>query len=249
MCTLAVAVRPSSDVALLVAANRDEALARPSSGPRLWEGPPAFLVPRDEQAGGTWLGLNAHGVFVGVTNRFQAPRDTGRSSRGHLVLEALRQPSARVLHAALAGLSPRTYNAFHLFYADRTSAHVTWTDGEQLHQLDVAPGLHVITERSFQHGALAREATVRALWAAAGEPPSDEGLMQLLGTHAPDGALPLDAPCVHAPAIGYGTRSGLVLRLGESWSTTRLWWAEGPPCTTAFEDLTALAQALAPGGA
>jgi uncharacterized protein with NRDE domain len=235
-------------VPLVVAANRDEALARPSTGPRRWEGSPALVAPRDEKAGGTWLGVNAHGLFVGVTNRFAAPQDPGRASRGHLVLSALRHPDARTLHAALAGLRPTDYNAFHLLYADRHGAHLTWSDGERLHQQELAPGLHVLTERSFHAGLSAREAWVRARWPAAAQA-EPEALMALLGGHAPEDALPLEAPCVHLPALEYGTRSSMVLTLEEDWDRSRLWWADGPPCTTPFRDLTPLLVGLAPRAA
>jgi uncharacterized protein with NRDE domain len=241
MCTLAVAVRPAPGVPLWVAANRDEALARPSTGPEAWPGPPRLLAPRDVQAGGTWLGLNAHGLFVGVTNRFAAPHHPHRASRGHLVLEALRAPSAAALHASLAALPPDRHNAFHLLYADRHSAHVTWSDGERLTRADLEPGLHVLSERSFAGAEAPRDAWVREAWAegrGAGGEPDAGALMRLLGTHAPEGVAPLDRPCVHLPGVPYGTRSSLVLRLGAGWEDTRLWWAEGPPCTAPFRDLS-----------
>lgn len=80
MCTLALAFQKHSGVPLVVAANRDEALDRPAVGPFIWE--QGFLAPRDERAGGTWLGLTRSGLFVGVTNRFPTLRDAARASRG-----------------------------------------------------------------------------------------------------------------------------------------------------------------------
>ena len=95
MCTLIAAVRQYRDAPLVIAANRDEHLDRPASGPRLWPSTsPPFLAPRDEKAGGTWVGLNQRGVFVGVTNRFGAAHDAGRASRGQLVVDALSAESA-----------------------------------------------------------------------------------------------------------------------------------------------------------
>src|SRR5207245_2738869 len=94
MCTLVFAVRPSPDVLLAVTGNRNEFLARPASPPRVWPELPGVLMPRDEMAGGTWLGLTARGLFVCVTNRRGAAPDPARRSRGLLVLEALRGPDA-----------------------------------------------------------------------------------------------------------------------------------------------------------
>src|ERR1700691_1210480 len=114
MCTLAVAVGVSPSIRLVVAANRDEMLARPAVPPFLWPGAPRVISPRDEVALGTWLGLNEHGLFVGVTNRAGAPPDRSLRSRGILVAESLRARSAAALHARLADLDPRAYNPFHL---------------------------------------------------------------------------------------------------------------------------------------
>src|SRR6202012_2125382 len=110
MCTLAALVGASAETPLVVAANRDELLARPAVPPFLWPGSPRVLAPRDEVAHGTWLGLNEQALFLGIPNPPGAAPDRSRRSRGALVADALRAPSARSLHAQLAGLDPRTYN-------------------------------------------------------------------------------------------------------------------------------------------
>ena len=97
MCTLIAYLRKGAPFPLIVAANRDEMLSRPSTPPQLHGGAPACIAPRDQVAGGTWLGLNAHGLFVGVTNRFGVPKDERRSSRGQLVANALKIGSAAAL--------------------------------------------------------------------------------------------------------------------------------------------------------
>ena len=68
MCTLIAIHRRIPGAPLVVAANRDEFLDRPTEGPAVRDGDPApVLAPRDVRAGGTWLGLGAHGVFAAVT--------------------------------------------------------------------------------------------------------------------------------------------------------------------------------------
>jgi uncharacterized protein with NRDE domain len=229
VCTLVAAVRPSPAHPLIIAANRDEFTARPASPPFVRPGAPAVLAPRDDRAGGTWLGLNAAGLFVGITNRAGAPPDPARRSRGALVLEALAAPSAAALHAHLGELDPAAYNPFHLLYADRATAHLTWSDGAVLHQQRLEPGLHVVTERSFGAGDTRRADLVRDRWPEGGA--DADALGPLLAQHADD---PFAATCVHADAFGYGTRSSMILTLGQSWDATRFWWAEGRPCRTAF---------------
>ena len=70
MCTLVAYFDKGASFPLIVATNRDEQLSRPSTPPQLHAGNPAWIAPRDEVAGGTWLGLNERGLFVGVTDGF-----------------------------------------------------------------------------------------------------------------------------------------------------------------------------------
>lgn len=242
MCTLIAAFRVFPRWPLVVAANRDEHLDRASSPPRFWPGPTPFVAPRDEVAGGSWLGLNAAGLFVGVTNRFGAARDERRTSRGKLVTEALGEPSARALHQRLAGLPTDRFNAFHLFYADAEHACITWSDGFSLHQQELQAGVHIITERSLGGDDQARTELIRSEWKKMGDgEPTVEGLSALLRLH---GATPLGGTCIHAAALNYGTRSSTLVFLGPSPSASRLWWAEGNPCQVPYKSQDALLHKL-----
>ena len=239
MCTL-LAVVPSPGGVLQVAANRDEFLARPASPPQHWPGSPAILAPRDQQAGGTWLGVNAHGLFVGVTNRHGAERDAARASRGQLVLQALSADSVPALHQRLQALGPRDYNPFHLFYADSAGrAGLTFADGQRLHQRWLGPGLHVLTERSLGAGGDgARETRARAALAHSAGPLSFQAWAELLRTHGEEDIR--DGSCLHAPDLGYGTRSSFLLELAPQCAHSRCAFTEGPPCSSPFLDATAL---------
>jgi hypothetical protein len=239
MCTL-LAVVPAPGGVLQVAANRDEFLARPASAPQRWPGVPAVLAPKDEQAGGTWLGVNAHGLFVGVTNRHGAPRDRRLASRGQLVAQALQAPSVEQLHQSLRALAPRTYNPFHLLYADAAGhAGLTFCDGRRVEQRWLGPGLHVLTERSLGAGEDgARTAGAQGLVKGRAGPPPLEAWAEVLRVHGEDN--PRDGTCLHAPALGYGTRSSFLLQLAPEASLARCAWTEGPPCTSPFLEGTAL---------
>jgi Transport and Golgi organisation 2 len=239
MCTL-LAVVPRPGGVLQVAANRDEFLARPASPPRRWPGLPAVMAPRDEQAQGTWLGVNAHRLFVGVTNRHGAERDSRLSSRGQLVAEALRVPSVEALHARLAELGPRVYNPFHLLYADATGrAGLTVCDGTRVWQERLLPGLHVLTERSFGAGdEAARVARARATFGDGRESLPLEAWEETLRVHSQQD--PREGTCIHAEAVGYGTRSSFLLALSPDCSADACRWTEGPPCTSPWVDGSAL---------
>ncbi len=125
MCTVVVLRRPGARWPLLLAANRDELKSRPWRPPgRHWPDRPEVVAGRDEQAGGTWLGVNDHGVVATVLNRVGTlGPETGKRSRGELVLEALDHADAAAAAGALADLEPAAYRPFNLIVADQQGAY------------------------------------------------------------------------------------------------------------------------------
>jgi uncharacterized protein with NRDE domain len=240
MCTLIAFVRCWPDAPLMVAANRDERLSRASSGPRWWPGY-AFFAPRDDEAGGTWLGLHQDGLFVGVTNRAGTAKDARLQSRGALVVDALRLGKAERVRDAFAKgvLDGRAYNPFHLFYADTSGdAFVTWFDGAEVHHEDVPRGLAIVTERSLGGDDRGRTERVRSMLGGLVDrdaPPTLEELAPALQQH--DYGDRLAATCIHVPEIGYGTRSSLLLDARPAPSASRWLWADGPPCTVPYGEI------------
>jgi uncharacterized protein with NRDE domain len=84
MCTLIVLHRCVPDRPLVVAANRDEFLDRPAEEPALRSsrtGP--IVAPLDLEAGGTWVGVSARGVFAGLTNLRPASEESSGSDDRH----------------------------------------------------------------------------------------------------------------------------------------------------------------------
>jgi uncharacterized protein with NRDE domain len=240
MCTVVLAAHVFAGDPLVVVANRDEQLDRASSPPLVWrprdadgsgDGGP-FIAPRDDVAGGTWLGVNRAGVFVGITNRYLGPQDATRASRGRLVADALALGSARAIHAAMERVPASRHNGFHLVYADARDVLATVSNGSHVAQLTLGRGLHMITERSFGAGDDSRRrARIEAAWTRLSPPGAEldlERLSQLLTEH--DETDLLAATCIHVPGIRYGTRSGTAIAM----AAARMLWAEGPPCTTPF---------------
>ncbi len=73
VCTLAAFVGAFPAWPLVVAANRDEYLARPAAPPALLrETAPRAFGGRDLAAGGTWLGVAETGLVAGMLNRRSA---------------------------------------------------------------------------------------------------------------------------------------------------------------------------------
>jgi uncharacterized protein with NRDE domain len=244
MCTLIAVHRLVPGAPLVVAANRDEYLDRPAEGLALRSTTAGtVLAPRDVKAGGTWLGLNAKGVFAAVTNRRSQHQRTDSRSRGLLVLDALAADCARDAMKNLESLAPSSYNAFNLFVADKQDAFVmTYEEGAQVQAL--APGIHVIGNvdpKYVDEPKIARvhERTQKAVE----QSPSrvlDELASVCLEHDSGDG--PLGDICVHTET--YGTRSSFLLQLSESEEETRLFFADGPPCKTDYEDFTDLVPEL-----
>lgn len=236
MCTLLVAHRVWEELPLLVAANRDERLDRASSPPAPGPGgPAAYVAPRDLAAGGTWIGLNADGVFAGLTNRFGRPPEPARRTRGELVLRALAHRSAAGAARELGEIDPAGWNGFHLVVADPEQAFLVWADGETRTARALEPGFHVVTERSFGAAPTAREpwaALATASWSH-GPPPGDEEIRTFLATHRDPS---IEGLCVHREDLGYGTRSSTILRIRTGAGARDLdpEWLEaaGPPCVT-----------------
>jgi hypothetical protein len=124
MCTLVLLRRPGTAWPLVLAANRDELASRPARPPaRHWPDRAEVVAGLDVQAGGSWLGINDHGVVAGVLNRTGTlGAKAGKRSRGELVLEALDHADAAAAAQALSDLDPDAWRPFNLVIADNRDA-------------------------------------------------------------------------------------------------------------------------------
>ncbi|WP_432980590.1 NRDE family protein [Dactylosporangium sp. CA-233914] len=134
MCTVLLRFDPDAAWPVLLAAVRDEYLARP------WE-PPAEHWPgrfggRDSTAGGTWLAVDpARPSVTALLNGFPPLPPAGdRPTRGSLPLASF-PPDDDVL---------RSFDAFHLVRAEPTEVAVTSWDGVNVTHRLLEPGDHVI---------------------------------------------------------------------------------------------------------
>src|SRR5260370_3270375 len=132
MCTLVILRRPEHTWPVVIGANRDERIDRPSKPPgRHWPDRAEVVAGIDLLAGGSWLGLNDWGVAAAVLNRHGSlgPAANMRS-RGELVLEALDHADAVAAAAALSHLDPAAYRTFNLIVADNRDAFWLRHDGK-----------------------------------------------------------------------------------------------------------------------
>jgi len=131
MCTIVLARNVIKNFPLIIAANRDEQFARPSESPAERAGGMGgkFFAPRDLQRGGTWIGINEHGVFSGLTNRKGVISKPGKVSRGDLPVIALGCKSAEEAATKISSLTGTDFNGFYLLIADKEKCFLIGGDG------------------------------------------------------------------------------------------------------------------------
>jgi hypothetical protein len=126
MCSIILRIGPDG---VLIGANRDEMVARAWEAPgAYWPELPGVVAGRDLTAGGTWMGLNAHGMMAAVLNREGTLGPAaGKRSRGELPLLALGEMTAEAAAEKIAALDAGNYRSFNLVVADRNGAF--WVAG------------------------------------------------------------------------------------------------------------------------
>ncbi len=238
MCTVVVAISPGHAWPLLLAANRDEMLARPWDPPaEHWPDRPGVIAGRDRTAGGTWMGVNRAGVVATVLNRAgslgPAP---GKRSRGELPLLALDAGTAEAAALRIGLLDAGAYRSFNMVIADRTGAiALRGRERGRPERLDLAPGIHMVTAR--EPDDLASHRIARHLPRFRGQPlpaPPDWGAWaEILADQSGPAAAQINV----APRGGFGTVCTSLLALDQSGRIDWL-FAPGPPGETPFAPVT-----------
>ncbi len=234
----------------MVGANRDEFFGRPAAGPAIINlefG--AVVAPRDLRAGGTWLGVNQHGLFAALTNRpmHEQELDPQRRSRGLLVLDALRERSAIAAMEKFEQLPAQAYNSFNLLVADRDSIHAVTYD-QTVSRVDLPSGPTVIGNSdpaAPPTPKLARlSARANRISRSAPHDVLDE-LAKVCRSHDGEGDA-FRSTCVHAG--DYGTRSSTLIRFGEDPRDTEFRFTDEAPCESEYQDYTPLLRELGDPG-
>ncbi|MFC6991742.1 NRDE family protein [Haladaptatus sp. GCM10025707] len=241
MCTLTLAWQVFDDTPIVVAANRDERLDRPSTPPTTWDGDPIIVAPGDSEAGGTWIGYNEHGVFVAITNRWVDGELVPERSRGLLVRDALRYETAEeATRFVERELDAREYDGFNLVLADANAALlVEWDGSRTIRNFD--PGIHVVVNvgvdgeffeppRFPDAGEIQSQNAIRLLETLEPKPAETaEAWLRRAQTVIADHDYGV---CIHED--GYGTRSSSLITIGRDGDATYD-FAAGSPCTTEYE--------------
>jgi len=225
VCLIVLAYKHHPRYRLIVAANRDEFYARPTSRAHFWDDQPDLLAGRDLKYGGTWMGLTRSGRFAAVTN-FRDAAQLGKQplSRGLMVKDFLTgSASAGEFIEGITAVGDQ-YNGFNLLVGDGESLayHSNRGSGEN----SLQPGIYGLSNHLLDTPWPKVLRAKKALQRLVEEPGAVhlDSLAVILTdqTRAEDSELPdtgfgrdweraLSSPFIITPT--YGTRASTVLLL------------------------------------
>ncbi len=239
MCLLAICYRHVAGAPILVAANRDERFDRPALPPQLQPGPPRVVCPVDARAGGTWIGVNEHGVLVAVTNRAATTVPAAPRSRGLLCRELLDcRTAADAAQRAFRELSRGRYAGANYVCMDARSGLVVY-GGDRLIVLDMKPGLHLMTNADLDDGDDERQAIARGLFASKS--------LSTAGQFLDLGAEVCAADGIVVRSDEAGTVSSDLLALTVDAGQAVYHHAPGPPDRQAYDDYSTVLRGVLEG--
>lgn len=195
MCLILFALHQHPEFSVIIAANRDEFFARPTTPLQPWQSA-AIFAGRDARAGGTWMGITNNGQFAALTNvRDPYEQVANPISRGHLVSDMLQQ---RPLPDNF-----QHYCGFNLLWGDGNNVHCLHhsqpapaQNSSAPKETQVAPGIHGLSNASLNTPWPKVEAGKLRLEQAICDADSQESLTEALfallqeDAQAPDDRLP-----------------------------------------------------------
>ena len=247
MCLALLLHQQIDQFPIVLAANREESYGRSSLSPH-WFGDQTLFAGRDEAAGGTWLGINPHGLVVAVTNRHDGqlaeskdPPAEKLRSRGLLCLDALKLESSKAaLVWADDHLAGEHYSPFNLLLVDRHDAFVVHGSGR--HRIaELEPGLHILSETDVDDEANRRITRTSELIGDRLDHSiaTAEGVLKSVMVQHGDEARQAEWMCRHLTQGG--TVSSAILAVpDDGLEEARYSFAPGQPCSNPYEDLSAL---------
>jgi uncharacterized protein with NRDE domain len=244
MCLLALFFRVADDAPVVVGANREEEYSRGGTPPQLvTDGPARFVAGLDPVAGGTWLGVNQHGVLAAVTNRRKLDLPPQPRSRGLLVCDLFAcRTATEAADLAAAELSRNLYAGCNILCADAAGAWVLEA-ADWLRVRPLPPGLHVLTNYDVNDAgdrrlAYALEWLGRRDYTVAAE--CVAALKELCAQTGDDG------PPICIRGARGGTTSSSIIVLRQPLDRGVYLHAQGPPDVTPYADYSPLLGELAP---
>lgn len=205
MCLILLAFKVDQQYPLIVAANRDEYFARPTSAANYWSDHPKIFGGRDLQELGTWMGVTTTGRFAAVANWSRNNEQASDyRSRGDLVREFLLAENKSL--EFVRSLKYSEYRGCNLIVYDGVNL-AFWSNQENcFSQFD--SGYHVITNANLNDNSPRADFGLSQFKQLVTKREGNS-LLELLGPKEPS----QDSDCF---VLGdtYGTRSSTTLFLG-----------------------------------
>ena len=157
MCTVTAQLQEGR---LVVTMNRDEFRSRaPETPPKLPGEAADAIYPIDTQAGGTWIGVNRHGVCACLTNQYLGSEvDIGESepvgagkSRGMIIPEVLEAGCWQEVANTVKSIDPTDFSPFNLmvFAIGKPWVEFDWPGQGELSAREVGPDRFMLTSSSW----------------------------------------------------------------------------------------------------
>ncbi len=232
MCLVVILYRVIEGAPVLIAANREERFDRTALPPRVFRGPPSYTCGIDQQAGGTWLGINQYGVVIAVTNRDKTGIPAAPRSRGLLCVDLLSCKSARdATKRAVKDLKKGSYAGANFLCIDAEHASVIYS-GRDIEVVEMPPGLHLLTNANLDDPDDRRQSLAQRLMGAS-PISSVDGFMQRT-----------TKLCAHKGIVVHRSDGGTVcadqVALTDNVQDAVYRHAPGPPDRLEFDDVSGL---------
>lgn len=239
MCLVIVGIGVVAEAPLLLGANREEYYSRGGTAPQIVWNSSRFVAGLDPVAGGTWLGINEHGVAIAVANRPRALMPAQPRSRGLLVRELLGcRDAAAAMGRAWEELRSDRYAGCNLLCADVKGAVVLHA-GDKLESRTLDVGFHAFTAKDVDDSSDRRIA--HSLGFLHEERPRDipsaVAALERLCADTKDPVI-----CLHGEERG--TVSSSIIAVGQERANSVYWHCQGPPDRNEYADYSQLLRAL-----
>lgn len=141
MCLLFFSYKKTPGYRLVVAANRDEFLSRPTSALDFLDEEKTILAGRDLQGGGTWLGITDQLKFAAITNyRETVATRADAPSRGEILLNYLAGDVDAGQYLSSLSADAGRYNGFNLILGDKENLY--YYSNRSFGPQQLAPGFY-----------------------------------------------------------------------------------------------------------
>jgi hypothetical protein len=239
MSLLAIQYRLSPETPILVAANREEYFDRKTGTPSIQSGKPRALCGIDQQAGGTWLGVNQHGLFIAACNRRKWQLPDVPTSRGTLCRELLRAATAReAVDMAVEELSTGNYDGVNYICLDGESGWAVH-GGDEVNVVEMPEGLSVVADNDLNDPKDER-VTLALRLLTLQRLDSPVKFLAVASKVFSRGPTPPGRPSIIIRKSDYGTTSSTLLSLGKKPRDAIYQYAPGAPDKAKFEDFSPL---------